>query len=181
MDTQKIAEIAEQIYRQMPDMKVEVISGAITMQAAPAWENSFIASRADTMLKRAYEVGGSFVLPEPGVTFPEGSELRPDIAVVHCLPESGAKITAAMVELVVEVASPSNSVDDYVKKAAIYAAAAIPEYLIIDPTEGRCVYLAKPAGREWMSRTEYVFGEDVKMERLTLATDTFPRTTKTAT
>lgn len=63
------------------------------------------------------------------------SVFQPDIVVV-CDP---GKISERGIEgppdLVVEILSPSNSSKDTVVKRWAYAAAGVPEYLIVDPVE----------------------------------------------
>ncbi|MFI6594852.1 Uma2 family endonuclease [Nonomuraea sp. NPDC050536] len=179
MDQTQIARVAEELYQEMergerPELKIETLAGQIVMQAAPSWQNSFIASRVERQLAAAYEPG-SYVLQEAGVLLPDGSEPRPDVVVLHGLPASNGRLTADLVDVVVEVASQSNSDNNYVTKRRLYAAAGIPEYLIIDPGKGVCTYLAKPRHEGWASMTGYDFGEAIKLAGAVIETSGLPR------
>lgn len=60
---------------------------------------------------------------------------RPDVTVYRCL-DDDAKLYAGDAVLVVEIVSPDSSFHtDTVEKKAAYAAAGIPVYLIVFPTE----------------------------------------------
>lgn len=70
------------------------------------------------------------------------SQPEPDLAVV---PAGGWDAYAAQALLVVEVSVTSRAVD-LGRKAAIYAAAAIPDYWVLDLTDRRLVVHRAPVG-----------------------------------
>ncbi|MFJ2112329.1 Uma2 family endonuclease [Streptomyces sp. NPDC087850] len=83
------------------------------------------------------------------------------------------------VEFVAEVISKGTATNDYEPKKAVYAAAGIPVYLIVDPYTARCHAYTEPKDGEYHSKLTVVFGGDIDLTRtvldLTLKTDTFPR------
>ncbi|MEU3030524.1 Uma2 family endonuclease [Streptomyces incarnatus] len=114
--------------------KVEIIEGIITVSPSPAHRHNVIAGRIQ---RRLYPV-----IPEEWEIFQTQSisvparlgMLIPDLLVMPVQEhlEEDSYVPAALAELVVEVTSKSNARHDRVSKAAAYATAKIPLYLLID-------------------------------------------------
>ncbi|MEW1723715.1 Uma2 family endonuclease [Streptomyces sp. NPDC093109] len=83
------------------------------------------------------------------------------------------------VEFVAEVISKGTAANDYDPKKAVYAAADVPVYLIVDPYTGRCHAYTEPKDGKYHSELTVAFGTDVDLAGtvlgLTLRTDRFPR------
>jgi Uma2 family endonuclease len=162
--------------------KVEIIEGIITVSPTPANKHNSIAAKVQRQLYT--------VLPEDwnvyqtlAVAVPSRSGMYiPDLVVVPdaALAEPGNYIPATAAELVVEITSKSNASHDRISKAAGYAHAGIPLYLLIDsyapggPTvtlygEPKCdVYRVLQAGK---------FGDAIRLPEpfdLTIDTSVFP-------
>ncbi|MFJ5835582.1 Uma2 family endonuclease [Streptomyces shenzhenensis] len=114
--------------------KVEIIEGIITVSPSPASRHNVIAERIQ---RRLYSVipedWGIFQTLAIAVPSRMGM-LIPDLVVapVQDCVEADSHIPAALAELVVEVTSESNARHDRVTKAAAYATAGIPLYLLVD-------------------------------------------------
>ncbi|MGW4199518.1 Uma2 family endonuclease [Streptomyces sp. NPDC004726] len=115
--------------------KVEIIEGIVTVSPPPSNAHNRIADRVQ---RRLYTV-----LPEEwgiyqtlGAAVPSRDGLYiPDLAVAPeeiLEREDGHFIPAAAAELIVEITSKSNASHDRIKKAAGYAQAGVPLYLLID-------------------------------------------------
>lgn len=114
--------------------KVEIIKGIITVAPTPANQHNLIAARVQRQLYT--------VLPDEwdihqtqSVAIPSRKGMFiPDLLVLpgHVLSESEYYVPASAAELVVEITSPSNASHDRIAKAAGYAAAGVPLYLLID-------------------------------------------------
>ncbi|MGW4030037.1 Uma2 family endonuclease [Streptomyces sp. NPDC004838] len=115
--------------------KVEIIEGIVTVSPPPSNAHNDIA---DTVQRRLYGV-----IPEDwgiyqtlGTAVPSRDGLYiPDLAVTPkavLRSESGHYIPAAAAELIVEITSKPTAGNDRIKKAAGYAQAGVPLYLLID-------------------------------------------------
>ncbi|MFF0446936.1 Uma2 family endonuclease [Streptomyces sp. NPDC004609] len=115
--------------------KVEIIEGIVTVSPPPSNAHNDIA---DTVQRRLYGV-----IPEEwgiyqtlGTAVPSRDGLYiPDLAVAPkavLRAEPGHYIPAVGAELIVEITSKSNARHDRVQKAAGYAHAGVPLYLLVD-------------------------------------------------
>ncbi|WP_328927283.1 Uma2 family endonuclease [Streptomyces sp. NBC_00190] len=113
--------------------KVEIIEGIITVAPPPVGKHSLIAAKLQRCLISAIPEDWD-VHQTLGVAVPSRSGLYiPDLLVAPDAVVDGAPfIPAAAVELAVEVTSPSNASHDRIAKAAGYAQAGVPLYLLID-------------------------------------------------
>lgn len=114
--------------------RVEIIEGIVTVSPTPAYRHNVMAARIQ---RRLYSV-----IPEDWEIFQTLSiavpsrlgMFIPDLVVAPLQPsETESHIPAVLAELVVEVTSPSNARHDRISKAAAYATAGIPLYLLVDP------------------------------------------------
>ncbi|MFE4535143.1 Uma2 family endonuclease [Streptomyces scopuliridis] len=162
--------------------KVEIIEGLITLSPAPANYHNSIAAKVQ---RRLYNV-----IPEDwniyqtqAIAIPSRLGLYiPDLLVApdDVSSESGNYIPAAGAELVVEVTSKSNASHDRITKAANYAQAGIPLYLLIDrwaPGGPTVTLYGEPKGDVYRVLHAVKFGEEITLPDpfdLTIDTSTFP-------
>ncbi|KOU14594.1 Uma2 family endonuclease [Streptomyces sp. NPDC085639] len=163
--------------------KVEIIEGIVTVAPPPVNHHNYIAVKVQrallTVLPEACEVYQTL-----NVAVPSRSGLYiPDLVVApdEVVLEDANYISAAAAELVVEVTSKSNAINDRVAKLNGYAAAGIPLYLLIDPhaTGSPTVHLyGEPNDGTYRVLHAGKFGEPVHLPEpfdLVLDTSTFPR------
>jgi len=141
----------------------ELIDGvAYDMTPSPSTTHQEISSNFHGALWNALEEakrksgGGCKVFAAPTDVFLDSGVVIPDLLVV-CDP---AKISPRGIEgppdLVVEILSPSTAGKDHSTKRWKYEAAAVPEYLIIDPDERLGILLCLVGGRyEERARIEW--------------------------
>ncbi|MEV6841119.1 Uma2 family endonuclease [Streptomyces sp. NPDC051133] len=162
--------------------KVEIIEGIITVSPSPAFRHNVIAARIQ---RRLYSV-----IPEDWEIFQTQSiavpsrlgMLIPDLLVtpVRERPETDSYIPAALAELVAEVTSKSNARHDRVSKAAAYATAGIPLYLLVDrwaPGGPTTTLYGEPKGDVYRVLSAVKFGDPIKLPApfdLTIDTGEFP-------
>ncbi|MFW6694358.1 Uma2 family endonuclease [Streptomyces sp. MAR4 CNX-425] len=83
------------------------------------------------------------------------------------------------VEFVGEVISKGTAANDYGPKRAVYAAAEVPVYLIVDPYTAKCRVHLKPKDGKYRVQSTLAFGVDIDLTDtpvgLKLATGEFPR------
>jgi Uma2 family endonuclease len=163
--------------------KVEIIEGIVTVAPPPSNAHNKIA---DKVQRRLYQV-----IPEDwgvyqtlGTAVPSRDGLYiPDIAVapVEVLDAAASNyIPAAAAELVVEITSKSNASNDRIKKAAGYAQAGVPLYLLIDswaPGGPTVTLHGEPQGDVYRVLRAGKFGDAITLPEpfdLTLDTSVFP-------
>jgi Uma2 family endonuclease len=132
-----------------PDDRVELLEGVVVGMAPQAPRHASATRRADRTLRDAIGRRAVVSVQAPLVVGPY-SVPEPDVAVVpgHEADYDDAHPTTAL--LVVEVAD-SSLIQDRLTKAAIYAAANIPEYWIVNLRDDRVEVFRSPdpAGRRY--------------------------------
>jgi Uma2 family endonuclease len=110
------------------DIRVELDEGKlIIMPAAMApWH-----ARTQFRLLKWFEREGWHALHEPGLILERGGR-TPDIGVFREEPDERAYHPASDYLVAVEIVSPSTAQTDYEVKPALYAAAGIPAYWLVD-------------------------------------------------
>jgi Uma2 family endonuclease len=107
---------------------------------------------------------------------------KPDVTVLpfdfDAYGDDQDPVDSTVVEAVVEVVSKSNHSNDYADKMSDYPAMGIPLYLIVDPRKGTGLVLSdvhsSPTGPRYATRTEFVFGDTVRLGSWTVDTSGFP-------
>ncbi|MFE7597064.1 Uma2 family endonuclease [Streptomyces sp. NPDC057494] len=162
--------------------KVEIIEGIITVAPSPANQHNSIAEEIQRRLYRVIpdEWG---IYQTQAVAIPARSGMYiPDLLVAPraALMGSGHFIPAAEAELVVEITSQSNANHDRIAKAAGYATAGVPLYLLVDrwvPGGPTATLYGEPSGGVYRVLRAIPFGGGLHLPApfdLTLDTAEFP-------
>ncbi|GES29471.1 Uma2 family endonuclease [Streptomyces angustmyceticus] len=113
------------------------------------------------------------------VSFPgDVSKPQPDLVVMERERPDGCGwlVPASDVTLLLEVVSLRSADRDYGLKRSVYAAGAVPAYLIIDPYDARCVLLTEPCGAgedaDYEVRRTVPFGVSLRVDALGITLDT---------
>lgn len=126
----------------MPDdgRRYELIGGAIVMTPAPGTTHQRISRRLLVLLEAAIPPGHEVFHAPIDLDLPGEQRVQPDLIVA---PHSsvGQKRLSLPVLLVVEIVSGGSTTNDTVTKRAVYAAAGIPAYWIVDPAGGEIIAL----------------------------------------
>lgn len=142
--------------------KAELIGGEIIVVNAQLSRHVRVQTLLFRALARACDdlegVGNAWI--EGTIDAGDGNLPQPDLFVAADLPENGT-VPASTVLLVIEVADTSLSLD-LNHKAAVYAAAGIPEYWVADVSKRVIHQLWAPAGEAYAERREVAFGEAVE-------------------
>ncbi|WP_212911764.1 Uma2 family endonuclease [Streptomyces sp. TS71-3] len=162
---------------------VEIIEGIVTV--TPPLSNAH-NDIADCVQRRLYQVVPEDwgVYATQGTAFPLKDGLYvPDLVAVPravLRAEGGNYIPATTAELVVEITSKSNASTDRITKAAAYASAGIPLYLLIDawaPGGPTVTLYGEPKADVYRVLTAGKFGDTIKLPEpfgLDLDTSIFP-------
>ncbi|MBL3667917.1 Uma2 family endonuclease [Streptomyces sp. M2CJ-2] len=159
--------------------KVEVIEGIVTVAPPPSNAHNDIA---DLVQRSLYEVitkdWGIYQTLGTAVPSRDGLYI-PDLAVAPkkvLRAEKGNYIAAAAAELIVEITSKSNATNDRIKKAAGYAQAGVPLYLLIDgwaPGGPTITLYGEPQGSVYRVLRAGKFGDRIELpEPFNLTLDT---------
>jgi Uma2 family endonuclease len=118
----------------MPDdgRRYELIGGAIVMTPAPGPKHQLISARLLRLLEDGAPDGHAVLAAPIDLDLPGEQRVQPDLVVLPW-PSVGEKRLSVPVLLVVEIISGGSRTQDTVTKRAVYAAAGIPAYWIIDP------------------------------------------------
>ncbi|UXY29474.1 Uma2 family endonuclease [Streptomyces sp. HUAS TT20] len=161
--------IADEIMERHPGYRVEIIGGHLLVTPSPDAPHA----RALTKLMRPFIAAGldddeTEVLQNVGLWLPTGAEdyAIPDLVVVDAdIDEHYVKNNAyepVCFRLVLEVTS-STWEDDLKTKAAAYAKAEVPVYVIVDRKHQRLHVLAEPAGGKYRYHRPHAPGELVTL------------------
>ncbi|MFH8555395.1 Uma2 family endonuclease [Streptomyces celluloflavus] len=164
--------------------KVEIADGITVVTPPPATRHSRIAVKVQ---RRLYTVLSEEwgVYQNLGVAHPAYRRLFvPDLVVVPdavvAEPDGGDYVPLTAAELTVEITSPSNASYDRLNKAAAYAQAGVPLYLLIDrfaPAGPTVTLYGEPEDNVYQELQKVKFGEEVHLPEpfdLTIDTGVFP-------
>lgn len=147
--------------------KTELVDGTVYAMSPQYRAHGYARDELAYRLRRASEALGLpfHVATEQSVDLTEHSEPQPDI-VLTSEPRGEGAIPAASVALLAEV-SVSTRAFDLGDKAAVYAAAGIPEYWVVDVRAGAIHVLWSPGPDGYGERREVTFGVPVEAVTVT--------------
>ncbi|WP_052863827.1 Uma2 family endonuclease [Streptomyces niger] len=164
--------------------KVEIIEGIVTVSPAPSEHHNFIAVKIQRRLYSVlpedwdiYQTLGTAVPPRRGYYIPDLAVVPDDVVLGR---EPGDYVPASAAELIVEVTSKSNASHDRIAKAAGYATAGVPLYLLVDrwaPGGPTITLFGEPTDDVYRVLWSGKFGDPVELPApfgLTLDTGIFP-------
>jgi len=151
--------------------RYELIDGKIYMMASPSVNHQAISGYIYRKLGNYLEgkTCRAFIAPLDVVLFEKSKETKdnsqnvfqPDIFVV-C---NSKKITKNRIvgapDFIVEVVSPSNSEDDYIKKYGVYMECGVREYWIVNPVKKKILVYTK--NKKELDTYTYTFDDKVKV------------------
>lgn len=144
------------------DEPVELLHGVLTKASAKTPQHEELKMRLVRWLDSTAEghrirVEGAFVVPDP-TSLPE-----PDIAVVE--PGSYASAHPSTALLMIEVAVSSLRTDTAIKPA-LYAAAGVPEFWVVDVAAKRLIVFREPTPTGYATETVLTTTDSVEPMRL---------------
>ncbi|MFD7707481.1 Uma2 family endonuclease [Streptomyces sp. NPDC059785] len=149
--------------------KVEIIEGIVTVAPPPSDEHNDIADLVQRCLYEAITKEWG-IYQTLGVAVPSRIGLYiPDLVVMPrkvVRAERGAPKPAAAAELVMEITSKSNASHDRITKAAGYAQAGVPLYLLVDawaPSGPTVTLYGEPKGDVYRVLHAVKFGEPLTL------------------
>jgi Uma2 family endonuclease len=147
-----------------PGYRTEIVEGNIVMSPVKPHHNETIWGVRDALKSHLAEEWG--FISDVAVLFDEDNEFCPDLAVI---PDAERRrnlgvYSPELIEIAVEVVSPSSVRNDYEVKDRAYARRGIPHYLIFDPYKAHCVTLWNPGPDGYLGRDTIPYGKTVTVE-----------------
>ena len=124
-------------YRRLPEeLRCELISGCFYRLPSPRPLHQIVVAVLWRFLDDiALANGGQAIVAPVGITLAKDTVVEPDVVYLsrRLSPAEVHGGLKGIPDLVIEVVSPSTSRRDRVMKRALFAAAGVPEYWIVDP------------------------------------------------
>lgn len=140
---------------QMPDgdgTRYEILQGELIMTPAPSRSHMAVAARLANLVTPVLEgtrPDWSFAIQPINLALETDEvtiQCQPDLSIFDQPLETVVADEALLPVIVVEIVSPGNPENDYIRKVNAYAQLGIPEYWIVDPGNVAITYLALGAG-----------------------------------
>ncbi|GAA4602363.1 Uma2 family endonuclease [Actinoplanes octamycinicus] len=144
--------------------RIELFDGSLLVSPAPTTRHQNISRKLANLLEPGADDADLWVYEAVNVRLQAGRLFIPDVAVSPL--EDVSVLEADQVRLVAEIVSPGNAGNDRVLKMALYAAARIEWYLLVEPN-GHTLDL------RLLQLDSGHYREQARGERL-LATEPFP-------
>ncbi|WP_308364358.1 MULTISPECIES: Uma2 family endonuclease [unclassified Streptomyces] len=147
-----------------PGYRTEIVEGNIVMSPLKPHHNATIWALW-SVLKSQVSDEWDF-LSDVAIPFDGDNEFCPDLAVVPAaeVAKNLSAYSPDLIELAIEVVSPSSVRNDYEIKDKAYAARGIPNYVIFDPYKAHCVTLWNPGPDGYRGRDVIPYGQAVVVE-----------------
>jgi Uma2 family endonuclease len=118
----------------MPDdgRRYELIGGAIVITPAPGTAHQRFSRRLLALLEASAPAGHEMFAAPIHLDLPGEQRVQPDLVIAPSSSVGELRLSLPVL-LVVEIVSGRSKTQDTVTKRAVYAAAGIPAYWIIDP------------------------------------------------
>jgi hypothetical protein len=161
-----------------PGFRTEIVEGNIVMSPLRPFRNRTIMKVWGQLEPQLGEEWG--LISDVAVPFSEDFEFCPDLAVIPAREEARnlTAYPADLIELAIEVVSPSSVRNDYEIKHREYAARGIPNYVILDPNKGELVTCWNPGPTGYRGRDTFPYAGIVTVKSsigvLTLDTSGLP-------
>ena len=126
-------------YENLPeDSQIEVFDGIIYNMASPSEDHQTISMELSTTINNYIrsKKGGCKIFHAPfGVILSNDplTVVQPDIMVVCDKDKLDGKRCNGAPDFIIEIVSPGNPADDYIRKLYYYQNAGVKEYWIVDP------------------------------------------------
>ncbi|MFF6970427.1 MULTISPECIES: Uma2 family endonuclease [Streptomyces] len=147
-----------------PGYRTEIVEGNILLTPLRPFHHETIM-RVWAQLER--QLGPEWAaMSDVAVPFTDENEFCPDLAVIPA-EEHRRNLSwypADLVELAVEVVSPSSVRNDYEVKDRRYAARGVPHYLIFDPMRGEVGIRWNPGPEGYLGRDTIPYGQQITVE-----------------
>jgi Uma2 family endonuclease len=142
------------------DLRTELIEGDVIVMAPEFRPHAYVRDELAYRLRRALEdLGSRFYVSVGSVALTDTTMPQPDI-VLTSEPRGPGAIPARSVPLLVEVSS-STLDNDLGRKLALYAAAGVPEYWVVDVNKALIHQMWQPHGEAYAEKREVAFSDPI--------------------
>ncbi|WP_431982548.1 Uma2 family endonuclease [Streptomyces qinglanensis] len=161
-ETDRLHSQLSRLEDQFPGFRTEIVGGTIMTSPVRPFHGETIFLIQTALRKLGTEWA---CISDVTFVFSDADELCPDIALVPRA-EADRNLSAYppdLIELAVEVVSPSSVRHDYVVKDRLYAQRGIARYLIFDPYRAECTTLWHPGPDGYRGRDVIPYGKPVEL------------------
>ncbi|MEU3189841.1 Uma2 family endonuclease [Streptomyces sp. NPDC006992] len=162
-ETDRLHSQLSRLEDQFPGFRSEIVGGAIVLRPVRPFHGETIRLLENMLVA---QLGTEWAcISDVAFVFSDADELCPDIALVPRA-EADRNLSAYppdLIELAVEVVSPSSVRHDYVVKDRLYAQRGIARYLIFDPYRAECTTLWHPGPDGYRGRDVIPYGKPVEL------------------
>jgi Uma2 family endonuclease len=162
-DMERLHRALGRLEGQLDGFKVEIVGGNIVMYPLRPHHGRTIRLVWNTLAEQLPAEWDP--VSDVSFVFDDKTELCPDLAVIP-LSESDknlSKYPCELIEVAIEVVSPSSVDRAYKDKVLAYAGRGIPVYLVFDPYAAQCVAMWEPIGDDYASRVTIHYGSSVQV------------------
>ncbi|MFE7133312.1 Uma2 family endonuclease [Streptomyces sp. NPDC057638] len=147
-----------------PGYRMEIVEGNVVLSPLRAFHAKTIRlvwNLLESQISPQWECVSDVLFP-----FGDGFEFCPDLAVIPAREEARnlSVYSVELIELAIEVVSPSSVRNDYEVKDRQYAARGIANYLIFDPSRGEVVTRWNPGPTGYRGTDTFRYGTTVKID-----------------
>lgn len=155
------------LWEQLPDdgNRYEIIDGVLYMTTAPSSFHQWTVRQILRLFFTCIDdqgVGLTYFAPI-GLFMPGCDPVQPDVIVVRSdnLDMFHDRRVYGVPALIVEVVSPSSTIQDTEIKRDAYARAGVPEYWIVDPRSREVAVLSRPQNGVYEAQTRFAHDEEL--------------------
>lgn len=144
-----------------PGYRTEIVEGNIVMSPVEPHHAETIRRVWNALESQVPEEWG--FLSDVAVPMDDTNEFCPDLAVIPAaeVAKNLSAYSPELIEIAIEVVSPSSVRNDYEVKDRAYARRGIPHYLIFDPYRRHCLTLWNPGPDGYLGRDTIPYGKQV--------------------
>ncbi|MEV6782123.1 Uma2 family endonuclease [Streptomyces sp. NPDC051098] len=144
-----------------PGYRTEIVEGNIVLSPVKPHHAETIRRVWNALESRVPDEWG--FLSDVAVPMDDTNEFCPDLAVIPAdeVAKNLSAYSPELIEIAIEVVSPSSVRNDYEVKDRAYARRGIPHYLIFDPYRKHCVTLWNPGPDGYLGRDTIPYGKQV--------------------
>lgn len=138
-------------------IKLERVAGLTVWEALPVFTHQTEIFRIQTTIRPSPGGGcGCVQVADLALTFPDGSEKRPDISIFCRVPDEEDSAVTLLPEAVIEVISKGYEAKDFQVGVPFYLAQGVKDVITLDPRSKEVRHYRRDGTNYYTSPTDFV-------------------------